>query len=71
MKDLSTSHYRVTPKRNSFYTHDIWSKKTDEIIGAMVYEENEVMVDLFHRGEIETIYAHDLTAAMKMRQDAK
>jgi hypothetical protein len=71
MKDLSTSHYRVTPKRNSFYTHDIWSKKTDEIIAAMVYEENEVMVDLFHRGEIETIYAPNLTAAMKMRQDAK
>jgi hypothetical protein len=71
MKDLSTSHYRVTPKRNSFYTHDIWSKKTDEIIGAMVYEENEVMVDLFHRGEIETIYAPNLTAAMKTRKDAK
>jgi hypothetical protein len=71
MKDLSTSHYRVTPKRNSFYTHDIWSKNTDEIIGAMLYEENEVMVDLFHRGEIETIYARDLTAAMKLRKDAK
>ena len=71
MKDLSTTHYRVTPKNNSFYTHDIWSRVTGEIVGAMVYEDHVVMVDLFHRGEIETIYAPTFTAAMKMRKGKK
>lgn len=71
MKDLSTTHYRVTPKRNSFYSHDIWSKKTDAIIGAMLYEKDKVMVDLFHQGEIETIYAPNLAAAMRLRKVTK